>query len=312
MLKHRARDRMYKRAVGLLVVCSLVLVLLVIRSFGTNERFLGRSFQLQALVPNVYGLEADAKVTMAGLKVGRVQAIDLLPDKTARLTLNLEQRYHDLVRSDSVATLTKPLIGTAVVDIGIGTPTLPRLENGATIALLVKPDLSEVVATLPQRLERVDRALDNLVAITDLTRGSVQRITGPTGALETTLAEAQASARNVRAATDTLRGALTDVRAVAVQSQAAVGQVQTVLTDVRALTQHSAAMGQTLQRTLTNAEEITGGLRQLVPTLGTSLQAAQNAADEADAVLRAAGNSFLLGGPKPIPAAPTLASPRAP
>ena len=312
MIKHRARDRIYKRAVGLLVVCSLVLVLLVMRSFETNERFLGRSFQLQAQVHNVYGLEADAKVTMAGLKVGKVQTIDLLPDKTARLTLNLEQHYHELVRSDSVATLTKPLIGAAVVDIGIGTPTLPRLENGGTRAFRVKPDVSDVVAAFAERLERIDRALDNLAAITDLTRSSVQRITGPNGALESTLSQVQASARNVRAATDALEGTLTDVRAVAVQSQAAVGQVQTVLTDVGALTRHSAATGQTLQRTLSNAEEITGGLRQLVPALGTSLRATQNAAEEADAVLRAASNSFLLGGPKPIPAAPTLASPRTP
>ena len=312
MLKHRARDRLYKRAVGFLVVASLVLVMLVMRSYEHSERFLGQSFQLHAQVHNVNGLEADSKVTMAGLKVGKVHAIDLMPDKTARLTLNLELRYHDLVRADSVATLAKPLIGTAVVDIGIGSPTQPRIEDGGTIALLVKPDLSEVVATLPARLERVDRALDNLVAITDMTRGSVQRITGPEGALEGTLAEARASARNVRAATDTLKGALTDVRAVATQGQTAMAQAQAVLTDVRAFTQQSAAMGQTLQRTLGHAEELTSGLRQLVPALGTGLQAAQNAADDADAVLRAASNSFLLGGPKPAPKAPTLVSPRAP
>lgn len=312
MLKHRARDRLYKRSVGLLVVASLVLVLLVLRSYESAERFWGRSFLLQAQAHHVHGLETDAKVTMAGLKVGKVAAIDLLPDKTARLTLSLEQRYHDLVRADSVATLTKPLIGAAAIDIGIGTPTLARLESGSSIALRVNPDLSEVVATLPARLERVDTALDNLVAITDLTRGSVQRITGPTGSLESTLAEARSSARNVRAATETLQGALQDVRAVAASGQAAMGQAQAVLGDVRAFSQQSAAMGQSLQRTLGHTEEITNGLRQLVPTLGSGLQAAQNAADEADAVLRAAGNSFLLGGPKPIPAAPTLASPRAP
>jgi ABC-type transporter Mla subunit MlaD len=99
---------------------------------------------------------------------------------------------------------------------------------------------------------------------------------------------------------------------VAASGQAAMGQAQAVLTDVRGFTRQSTAMADSLQRTLGNAEEISGGLRALVPQLGSSLHAAQDAAEEADKVLRAAGNSFLLGGPSPAPVVPTLASPRAP
>ena len=36
-------------------------------------------------------------------------------------------------------------------------------------------DLADVVAALPAKLERVDHALENLVAITDMARASVQR-----------------------------------------------------------------------------------------------------------------------------------------
>jgi len=312
MLKHRARDRLYKRAVGFLVVVSLVAVLLIIRSYEKTERFLGRSFQLHAQVHNVNGLEVDAKVTMAGLKVGKVHAIDLQADKTARVTFNVELRYQDLLRTDSVATLSKPLIGTAAVDLSIGSPSLPRIEDEGTIELRVKPDLSEVVATLPAKLERVDRALDNLVAITDMTRVTVQRLTDPKGPLDATLAEARASAENVHAASETLKGALTDVRTVVASGQVAVGQVQGALTDVRGFTQQTTVMGQSLQRTLGQAEELTQGLRALVPQLGTDLAAVQTAVEDADKVLRAAANSFLLGGPAPVSAAPTLTSPRAP
>jgi ABC-type transporter Mla subunit MlaD len=312
MLKHRARDRLYKRAVGLLVVTSLVLVLLVMRAYQNTERFLGRSFPLHARVNQVNGLEVDAQVTMAGLKVGKVHAIDLLPDKTARITMDVELRYQNLVRADSVATLTKPLIGATALDISIGTPSLAPVPAGGDIALLVRPDLSEVVAALPARLERVDHALDNLVAITDMARSSVQRLSGPQGALETTLGEARASAHNVRLATETLKEALGDVRAVAAAGQVAAGQAQAVLTDVHAFTRQAAGMGETLQRTLGQAEALSGGLRALVPQLGSAVQAAQSASEEADQVLRAASNSFWLGGPQLSPAAPVLMSPRAP
>jgi phospholipid/cholesterol/gamma-HCH transport system substrate-binding protein len=312
MLKHRARDRLYKRAVGLLVVCSLLVLLLAMRFYSSADRLLGKSFQLHAQVRNVNGLEVDAKVTMAGLKVGKVRQIDLLADKTAHFTLDIELRYHDLVRADSVATLTKPLIGSAVVDIGIGTPSQPRLEDEARITLLVQPDVNEVVATLPPKLEKVDHALDNLVAITDMARASVQRIAAPQGTLDATLAEARAATQNVRAATETLKVALADVRSVATSGQAAVGQAQAVLTDVRGFTRQSTAMAESLQRTLGNAEEVSLGLRTLVPQLGTSLHAAQGAAEEADKVLRAASNSVLLGGPAPAPMVPTLTVPRAP
>jgi len=312
MLKHRSRDRFYKRAVGLLVISSLLVLLVAMRFYRSADRLLGNSFQLHAQVRNVNGLEVDAKVTMAGLKVGKVQRIDLMPDKTALITMDIELRYHDLVRTDSVATLAKPLIGGPVVDIGIGTPSQPRLENQATIALQLQPDVNEVIAALPAKLEKVDHALDNLVVISDMARASAQRITAPQGSLDATLSEARAAVQNVRAATETLKGALTDVRAVAASGQAAVGQAQAVLTDVRGFTRQSTAMAESLQRSLGNAEEITGGLRDLVPQLGSGLHAAQGAAEEADKVLRAAGNSFLLGGPAPAPMAPTLISPRAP
>lgn len=312
MLKHRARDRIYKRAVGLLVVSSLVLLLLVMRSYQNNERFLGRSFQLHAQAHNVNGLELDAQVTMAGLKVGKVHAIDLRPDKTVRLTMDVELRYQSLVRADSVATLTKPIIGATLVDIGIGTPQLPPIADGGEIALLARPDLADVVAALPAKLERVDQALANLVAITDMTRASVQRISDPKGPLDAALADAQASARNVRIASEALQGVLTDVRGVAAASALATGQAQEVLRDVRGFTVQAASMGHSLQATLGHAEALSSGLRDMLPQLGSAVHAAQAASEEADKVLRAASNSFLLGGPTAVPAAPVLISPRAP
>jgi phospholipid/cholesterol/gamma-HCH transport system substrate-binding protein len=312
MLKHRSRDRLYKRAVGLLVVGSLVLVLLVLRSYQNTERFLGRSFALHAQVSHVNGLEVDAHVTMAGLKVGKVYAIELQPDKSARISMDVELRYQNLLRADSVATLIKPLIGATALDISIGSASEPPLPADGMVTLLLRPDLSEVVASLPARLERVDHALVNLVAITDMARNSVQHLTSPQGALTATLADAQASAQNVRMATESLQGALSDVRAVAASGQAAAGQAQALLTDLRGFSTQTASMGDTLQRTLSNTEELTIGLRALVPRLGSTVQAAQAATEQADSVLRAAGNSFLLGGPHAAPAAPVLMSPRAP
>jgi phospholipid/cholesterol/gamma-HCH transport system substrate-binding protein len=306
------RDRLYKRAVGLLVVCSLVLVLVLMRSYQHAERFLGRTFALHALVNHVHGLERDAQVTMAGLKVGKVHDIELLPDKRARITLNVELRYQHLLRADSLATLTKPLIGGAMVDISIGTASQAPLPDEGMITLLVRPDLTDVLADLPARLQRVDQVLVNLVATTDAARGAVQRLATPHGALDSTLADAAASARNVRLATETLKTVMADVHSVAASSQLAVGQVQGVLADVRGLTAQSAGMAGTLQRTLGHVEEFSSGLRMLVPQLSPTVQAAQNAAEDADKVLRAASNSFLLGGPRPAPAAPLLISPRAP
>lgn len=312
MSKNRARDRLYKRAVGLLVVASLVLIILVVRAHQNTERFLGRSFQLQAQARQVHGLEVDASVTMAGLKVGKVHGIELRPDKTARITMDVELQYQHLVRADSVATLTRPLIGSATVDIGIGSPAQPGIADGGSIALLVRPDLGEVVAELPARLERVDRALDNLLAVTELARGGVQRLTDPRGPVDATLADVRVSAQNIRQASQQLQSVLTEVQAVAQAGQQAAQQAQGVLGDLRGFSAQTAAMGQTLQRTLDHAQEVGSGLRALVPQLSPAVLAAQGAAEEADQVLRSAGNSFLLGGPRPVPTAPVLISPRAP
>lgn len=312
MPNNRARDRLYKRAVGLLVVTSLLLVILVMRSYQNTERILGTSFQLSAQVNRVDGLQVDAHVTMAGLKVGKVHSIDLLPDKTARVTMSVELRYQSLVRTDSVATLAKPIIGATVVDISIGTPTLPQVNDGGSIRLLVRPDLGEVVAELPAKLERVDRALDNLVAITDMTRASVQRMTKADGPLDAALADAKTSAQNVRIASESLKAVMGDVRGLAAAGTMAAGQAQDVLRDVRSFTVRAGDMGESLQRTLANTEAISSGLRNMVPQISSTVHAAQGASEEADKVLRAASNSFLLGGPKAAPAAPVLLSPRAP
>ncbi len=122
------RTRTLEMAVGLFLVAGFVaLFFLAIKVSGLSDETSRPSYRLYASFQNAGGLTVRAKVTMAGVAIGRVSGITLDP-KTLKAKVALDI-YKDVnsIDNDSVASiLTAGLLGEKYIGIvpGAGDETL--------------------------------------------------------------------------------------------------------------------------------------------------------------------------------------------
>lgn len=115
------RIRTLEIGVGLFLLAGvLALLLLSLRVSGLNVAS-ADTYKLYAYFDNIAGLSVRSKVTMAGVTIGKVTAIDLDRESyTGRVTLEI-QKDIDILPADSTASiLTAGLLGEKYVGISVG------------------------------------------------------------------------------------------------------------------------------------------------------------------------------------------------
>ncbi|WP_181298308.1 outer membrane lipid asymmetry maintenance protein MlaD [Pseudomonas sp. Q2-TVG4-2] len=115
------RIRTLEIGVGLFLLAGvLALLLLSLRVSGLNVGSTD-TYKLYAYFDNIAGLSVRSKVTMAGVTIGKVTAIDLDRESyTGRVTLEV-QKDVDILPMDSTASiLTAGLLGEKYVGISVG------------------------------------------------------------------------------------------------------------------------------------------------------------------------------------------------
>ena len=140
------QSRSLEIGVGLFLLAGLLaLLLLALRVSGLSATSSGDTYKLYANFDNIAGLTVRAKVTMAGVTIGKVTAIDLDRDSyTGRVTMEIEKRVDNLPLDSTASILTAGLLGEKYIGISVGGEE-DLLADGATIhdtqSVLVLEDL---------------------------------------------------------------------------------------------------------------------------------------------------------------------------
>lgn len=135
------------------------------------------------------GVSVGMDVSYAGFPIGRVQRIELGKDGKARVLVDVPTKDAHWLRSSSIFTLERGLVGGAKLRAFSGIPTDPPLEDGATRDMLV----GDVAAEIPRLLNSAKELLQNLGNLTSAdsalgaslqnVKGVTERLNGPGGAL---------------------------------------------------------------------------------------------------------------------------------
>ena len=128
------RTRTIEMAVGLFLVAGFAaLFFLAIRVSGLTEEAGKASYQLTARCQNAGGLGVRAKVTLAGVVIGRVSRIELDPKTLqAKVTMDIVNEVKS-IDTDAVASiLTAGMIGEKYIGIVPGADDT-YLKNGDEI-----------------------------------------------------------------------------------------------------------------------------------------------------------------------------------
>lgn len=129
------RTKTMEFGVGLFMLAGILgLVFLGLRVSGLTLSAPSETFQLDANFSNIGGLRPRARVTMAGVTVGRVEAIELDTEwYDARVVLSINSELEgQLSRDTTAAILTAGLLGEQYIGLSVGgDPDV--LQDGDTI-----------------------------------------------------------------------------------------------------------------------------------------------------------------------------------
>jgi phospholipid/cholesterol/gamma-HCH transport system substrate-binding protein len=134
--------------VGAFLIAGVLLFSIGIFLIGSQRKTFSRSFEVYAEFADLNGLIKGAKVQVAGSGAGEVT--DILvpgsPDAPFRIRLRIEERFHSMVRADSIVIIaTEGVIGDKFVQIRPGSAQVAEAVPGSTLPSKVGLDISQMI-----------------------------------------------------------------------------------------------------------------------------------------------------------------------
>ncbi|WP_374325516.1 MlaD family protein [Azonexus sp.] len=234
------------KAIGLLLLTLVLVTAFVV--YVMNARGVFEDNQHLLLVAeNSEGVAVGMDLTFSGFPIGRVTRIELGDDGKAHIHLNIPRRDARWLRSSSVFTLERGVVGGARLRAYSGLLDDPALEDGAKREVLIgdaSSGVPELVSTMHRLVANVERltAEDAALSVTlDNLRQFTAALNGRHGALGALLGNEKDVGR-VIAALEQSRQLLTDARASLQKVDAALVDVKAITGNTRAATEDLDAL----------------------------------------------------------------------
>jgi phospholipid/cholesterol/gamma-HCH transport system substrate-binding protein len=292
---------------AVLLVAFTVLLLAAFVLFVLYARGVFERTQTVVLIsPDTEGISVGANLTFAGFPIGQVKRIDLTPEGKARIEVQVPVEDARWLRSTSVFTLERGLVGGARLRAFSGNLSDPALPDGAVRDVL-RGDATEqlplILVTVKSVLENLQRmtssdsslnaSLDNLREVTGRMKGRYGALAGALGSEDNAkkvidaLDRSNALLASLAGTSDKLGRALdkTDQRVfgpggVVDETQKALAQLNGVLSDARQSLKAADAVLAEAQKIGANTSAATEDLVALRAQVEESLRKLNGLIDE--------------------------------
>lgn len=129
------QTRLMELVVGLFICLGLAAMFLLTLQVSTqNDLMRDASYEITARFDNVGSLRVRAPITLAGVRIGRVTAVDVNPETfQAEVKLAIDQRYDKLPTDSSAAIQTAGILGEQYIALQPG-GAMESLKGGDRIS----------------------------------------------------------------------------------------------------------------------------------------------------------------------------------
>lgn len=227
------------------------------------------------------GVVVGMDLTFSGFPIGRVRRIELADDGKARIIIDVPTRDAHWLRTSSVFTLVRGLVGSTNIRAYTGLLKDPPLSDGAVREVL----RGDTGAEVPKLIAAAKELIENLNSLTAsegavaASLGNVQKLTerlnGPSGALGVLLGN-EAEAKKLIATLDRTNALLTKLDGLAAKTDTQVFGAQGVMPEARAtVVQLNALLGEArtslkkVDAVLVEAQAVGANARAATDDLGT-------------------------------------------
>lgn len=236
---HRTSYRFHEQLVGFFIFAAIGILLVMVFAQIKSQDIFEDYFVIYGKVKSAEGLSTESKILVSGFKVGDVANIEITENNEIILAMNINRRYHRLLREDSKVKVRglSNIIGKSVIELTAGSPELEMIKEGTTLEIEQPFSFEQVTAEATKTIktvnnlinkvaelmeavdpEKVETSMDSLrdMAI-NLKRIShdMKSTDGPFGALvydkqtsenlKNALAKLRSSSENIKTATDSFK-----------------------------------------------------------------------------------------------------------
>jgi phospholipid/cholesterol/gamma-HCH transport system substrate-binding protein len=251
------------------------------------------------LVDDSEGVRVGMDLTFSGFPIGRVRSVELSPEGNARILIDVPKKDAHWLRTSSMFTLVRSLVGGATLRAYSGVLTDPLLPDGAERKVLVGDTAAElpiVVAAAREligNLNKLTASDSSLAGSLDNVKTLTEKLNGPQGAMGALLGN-DADAKKIAEALDRVNTLLARVDGMAKKADAqvlgpdglvagsrtTVTQLNAVLADARGTLKKVDAVLAEVQAVASNAREATTDLGALRGEVDATVRKVESLVDE--------------------------------
>jgi phospholipid/cholesterol/gamma-HCH transport system substrate-binding protein len=262
---------------GLTIMVAAGFTLYVLYARGVFEA----TQRITLISDNAEGVSLGMDLTFSGFPIGRVERISLADDGRARIQIEVPRRDAKWLRSTTIFTLERGIVGGARIRAFSGNLQDPPLPDGAERQVLrgdTQEEIPRMVATLRSTLENIEQMTGpggSLQASLGNLRAATERVSGRHGALGAVLGNDD-DAKKVVATIERANALLASLTGLSRRVDGVVGRA-----DERLLGSGGVVEG--TQRAVDQANGILGELRESLKRVDRILADAQSVSGNAKA-----------------------------
>ncbi|OGQ57985.1 MAG: hypothetical protein A3J24_00085 [Deltaproteobacteria bacterium RIFCSPLOWO2_02_FULL_53_8] len=143
------KDKRFKALevkIGVLVAAAVAGIIVIVIFIGIQKDIFTHKYQVYFTATSGAGFKVGMPVELSGFKIGRVKKIELTETANVKVTLEINKKYEQWVRTNSIAALGKEgFIGDAFIEIAVGAAGGRALIDGEEIAYVKSGGIEALV-----------------------------------------------------------------------------------------------------------------------------------------------------------------------
>ena len=133
---HRLSYTAQERLAGSFVLIAMVLLVWLLVTSQKTQNLFEEEITLYATMSSLQAVNKGTEVIISGLDIGSVSDVVIDDDNNVVISMSILKKYQKLIRTDSIAQLFNlkfAMLGKEVIEISVGSPELPVIEDGSTL-----------------------------------------------------------------------------------------------------------------------------------------------------------------------------------
>jgi ABC-type transporter Mla subunit MlaD len=260
---HRLKYSTQEKIAGAFVLVAIGVLAWLLFSSGKSIVLFEEQITLYGHLQTLQPINKDTDIIVGGLSAGTIDDVKITDDNQIIVTMRILKRYSSLLRTDSTAVLNTfnlAMFDKSVIEITVGSPDKPRLQDGSTIQIQESINIKNLLNRVTPAVDTLIRTINNIDSI--LSAVDAQKV-GDTIVKVNQLTTA-VNADRIQAMIDNLYAVSSDLRDISEHINAGKGLAGSTLydTELEANVKHIA----------TNMDRASASLDKLLAMLNRELQ----------------------------------------